>query len=362
MKRALFEFHWKLSDPERRGPLLAAGRLVLTPPAWLYGAAARLRNALYNAGVKKMYSAPVPVISVGNIVAGGTGKTPVVAWLARFLTAHGFQPAILSRGYGAAPRQGMDDENTLLGRLVPDVPVVINPDRADGAKAAVERAGADVIVLDDGFQHRRIARDFDVVLIDALRPFGGRWMLPRGMLREPLSGLGRADCVILTRTDLVAPERLNRIKASIARYAPGALVCCGVHRPTALRQVGGESAGAETSLSALSEGKWAAFCGIGNPEGFRLTLRKLGVEPALMSVLPDHFAYGAADLRQLARGALQAGCGCLVTTEKDAVKVEAAVSGDLEAPVYALRVEIDFTDGQSDLEQAILTAAGRGSS
>lgn len=349
-----------MADPRQRGPLLGACRVALWPPSCLYSAAARLRNVLYDRGLLGARSVELPVISVGNITAGGTGKTPFVAWLARFLKLRRRSPAILSRGYGRDREVGIDDENRMLGSLVPGVPVVVNPDRLEGARVAIEAGQADVLILDDGFQHRRIARDLDVVLLDALMPFGGGRQLPLGYLREPVSGLRRAHLVVLTRTDLVTRDRVEELQRRVSRYVDEENVVCAAHQPSevvALRPGGGRQ---QAELGRLSSGRWAAFCGIGNPEAFRQTLLAQGVELAGLHVYPDHHRYRRADLQALMRAAAARGCEGLVTTEKDAAKVERFLGAGAPLPVLVLRVKMAFTRNTRAVARRVVEAVGAG--
>jgi len=325
-----------------------------------YGLAVNVRNRLYDSGWKRTRAAGVPVISIGNVTAGGTGKTPFVAWMTHFLTIHRRVPVVLSRGYGHTSELGVDDENRVLAEHAPDVPVVVDPDRVRGAHKAVAEHAADVLVLDDGFQHRRLRRDLDIVLVDALQPFGGGRLLPRGLLREPLSSLKRADLMIITRSDLVPARRLREIRSRLRELAPGAPVCECVHRPSGIREVGAQ--GVSEKLPPLLQGRWLAFCGLGNPEGFHATLRRMGVAVASFRVFPDHHAYRAEDVRELMATASALGCGGLVTTEKDAVKVECVLPGGLSLPVLALRVRIDFPKPAGPLYRAVLDALSRSDS
>lgn len=358
VRTALFRFHRAIIAPERRGVLIGLARAGLLAPAAAYGLAARARNALYKSGCARAHRAQVPVISVGNISAGGTGKTPFAAWLARLLVIRRMRPAILSRGYGRHAHLGVDDENALLSALAPQVPVVVDPDRVGGARRAVEQHGADVLILDDGFQHRRLARDLDIVLVDALWPFGAGHMLPRGLLREPLSGFGRAGFVVITRANLVPPERLEAITHGLGRRAPGIPTAWCGELPGGLRPLGAAVAEA-AGPDLLREGRWGAFCGVGNPEGFALTLRRAGCDPAFLSVYSDHERYTAAQVRLLLEHAARADCDRVVTTEKDAVKVGRLLEGMAGPPVWALRTELDFVKGSEALTAAIVAAVGK---
>jgi tetraacyldisaccharide 4'-kinase len=349
---ALFRFHRAVIDPARGGPLLRLARCALAVPAAGYAAAAATRNALYGKGVLPIRSAGVPVLSVGNITAGGTGKTPFVAWLARLFVIRKRRPAILSRGYGRHARSGVDDENAMLARLAADVPIVVDPDRVAGARRAVREHGADVLILDDGFQHRRLARELDIVLIDALWPFGAGRMLPRGLLREPLGGLRRAGVLIVTRCDLVGAERVQEIKDRLGELAPGVPLACCRTVVTGLRPVARPD-GEPAEPRALHEGRWAAFCGIGNPEGFARTLARAGCRTEFLQVFADHTPYTPRMLSAILDRAHAAGCTGVLTTEKDAAKLERIAARPPAPPVYAVVTDLDLIQGTSALMAAL---------
>ena len=194
----------------------------------------RLRNKLFDFGIKRAHRLDRPVISIGNITTGGTGKTPAVQWIARRLITAGHRPASLLRGYtvGASTQS---DEAILLERSL-KIPVIANPDRvAAGRQLIVTHPEIDVILLDDGFQHRRLYRDLNLVLIDATNPFGYGHVLPRGMLREPLAGLRRADVLIVTRSDLIEGDQLNELKSRLRQFNPTAPILQSRHRLTSIQ-------------------------------------------------------------------------------------------------------------------------------
>ena len=363
MKDTLLAFHRKLLNPACKGPLLALCRCGLRIAAAGYGIAVRVRNRLYDHGLKRIRRAGVPVISVGNITAGGTGKTPFVAYLAEFLSGFpsAFRPVILSRGYGKDPVSGVDDENEMLRRLLPDVPIVVNPDRVAGAAQAINRYNAGVLILDDGFQHRRLARDLDIVLVDALNPFGAGYLLPRGLLREPLGALARADFIILTNYDLVPFRQAKEIKQRLKTYAPRAGVLFARHLATGVHRLPGTGDPAvKFTCKHLKDGHWAAFCGLGNPKGFLLTLCHLGARIGQFDAFPDHHKYTRRELADLLEKAKATGCRGLVTTEKDAVKIERLLEGQSDLPVLALGIEMGVVKRGERLGSRILdTATGK---
>jgi tetraacyldisaccharide 4'-kinase len=316
-----------------------------------YGLAVRLRNLAYDRGWKRSYRSGVPVVSVGNLTAGGTGKTPMVEFVARFYRQLDRRVAILSRGYGSD--EGRNDEALVLEENLPDVPHLQGPDRAALADVAVEELESEVLVLDDGFQHRRLARDLDLVLIDATDPWGGGHLLPRGLLREPPSGLRRADAVVLTRCDQAAPEALADLRRRVARLAPGKPVAEAVHRPETLVN----SSGAAEALARLQERPVAGFCGIGNPEAFRRTLVDLGSRLVDFHTYPDHHAYGREDVDALRERARGLPCDALlVTTQKDLVKLR--VDQLAGRPLWAVRVGLAFRSGQAEVEALLRRAQG----
>lgn len=342
--------HRRIINPGERGILLAVCRALLRPPAAVYGLAARLRNRAYDRGWKTVHRAAAPVISVGNITAGGTGKTPFVAWLCERLISEGIRPAILSRGYGADEESGVDDENQMLHELAPGAPIVVDPDRVAGADRALNRHRAEVLVMDDGFQHRRLHRDFDLVLIDALLPFGGGHMLPRGLLREPVDGLRRADAVVITRADQVGEEERENLHELLRRHAGQAPVACADHVPVGLAPAG---EGPAPDIQALREGRWGAFCGLGNPEGFRRTLRDLGTELEFFRVFPDHHAYRRDEVETLQRRGLERRCRGLLTTEKDAIKLRSLPTVPSALEILTLQVRMEVGEGKDLLWRAI---------
>ncbi len=331
---------------QRRGPWVALQRFLLRMASWPYGLAVRARNVCYTRGWWRSERVPVPVVSVGNLTVGGTGKTPCVEYVADFYRDRERCVAILSRGYGSTA--GANDEALVLEENLPDVPHLQGPDRVALARAAVEELESEVLVLDDGFQHRRLARDLDLVLIDATDPWGLGYLLPRGLLREPVSGLRRAHAVLLTRIDQVSPEALSALKGRIARLVPGLPVIESVHRPEWLVNSEGEVG----SLELLGERPVVAFCGLGNPEAFRRTLLSLGARIVEFRAYADHHAYARADVEALgAWAARQSEEAIVVTTQKDLVKVRLDRLGG--RPLWAVRIRLAPLAGQDALDRLL---------
>jgi tetraacyldisaccharide 4'-kinase len=336
---------------ERRGPAAAVARLGLSAASLPYGLAIRLRNWAYDRGWAHSDRAPVPVVSVGNLTAGGTGKTPCVEYVARYYRQRGLRVAILSRGYGA--EHGPNDEALVLEENLPDVPHLQGADRVRWARAAVEELDSEVLVLDDGFQHRRLARDLDLVLLDATDPWGGGRLLPRGLLREPHSSLLRAGVVVLTRCDQSTAEDLARLRQRIARMAPAAPVVDTTHRPVDLANSDGEV----LPLDALHDRPVAAFCGIGNPEAFRRTLQLQGADLRAFRTFADHHPYSRPDVESLRGWARELDPAALVlTTQKDLVKLRLSRLAD--RPLAALRIRLNVEAGQDALHRRLDDALG----
>lgn len=292
----------------------------------------------------------VPVISIGNLTVGGTGKTPCVEYVATLLRDQGVVAAILSRGYGS--EAGRNDEAMVLEENLPDVPHLQGADRTELARTAIEELESECLILDDGFQHRRLGRDLDVVLIDASDPWAGGYLLPRGGLREPRSRLRRADFILLTRVDQAT--NLPGLLQEIARYAPGIPVAHSVHAP--LELVNGTEPLPPNALAGKTVG---AFCGIGNPEAFRRTLTDLGAAITELKQYPDHHPYARADVEALTRwaGSLPKDAW-IVTTQKDWVKLRVAELAG--RPVYAVRIGLELTSGKEEFERTVLEKASQG--
>jgi tetraacyldisaccharide 4'-kinase len=341
----------RLIDGSMRGPGPAAIRAAFTAISVPYRGIIAARNAAYDRGLVTVHRGPVPVISVGNLTLGGTGKTPLVAWASRAVQAAGHRPAIVSRGYGARPGE-VSDEAAELAVVVPGVPHVADRDRVAAVLAAAAR-GATAVVLDDGFQHRRLARDLDIVAIDATDPFGSGRLFPRGLLREPDTALRRAQAIVLTRASSVSVERRAEIRQAVLaarRGRPPEVWAEATHRPVAVR----DHAGGLQDLERLRGRRIAAFAGIGNPAAFRATLAGLGADVVAFSAFADHHAYREADITSLAARCRQHGADLAVTTLKDLVKVRRL---DLDGiPLVALEIAATFSTGEEALRAAVLEA------
>ena len=360
-----FTFHvsryvYRVITGRHKGLLPTLVQGLLTPLSWIYGLVVVLRGWLYNWRIRKLKRLSCPVISVGNIVAGGTGKTPAVIWIAKYLQSEGFHVGVLLRGYrrkgrsetaivsdGAkilTPATESGDEATMIAEALPGIPVVVGKDRyAAGLEAIRLWEGTEgVLILDDGFQHRQLARDLDIVTIDSMLPFGTGKLLPAGTLREPRTALKRADVVLLTRTDLAKKP------VSLERFVRRAQLFESRHRPTRLHRL---NTGEEFPLDLLKGKRTLAVCGIGNPEAFAETLRQFEPKDVELLAFPDHHRYSSADLRQIRDAASEVGANLVVTTEKDSQKL-AAFAGKTELSpsesmqILVLAIELEITVGQ----------------
>jgi tetraacyldisaccharide 4'-kinase len=324
--RARIQRVWESTVP---GAALAS--LALAPAAWLYRAVTWGRNALYDRGIMASRRAAIPVVSVGNIAVGGTGKTPFSAWLAVEIAGRGHRPAVLHGGY--AP-----DEPALHRAWNPDIPVIVGRNRLAGAGRAAER-GATVAILDDGFQHRRLARDLDIVLVAAETWEGPRHLLPRGPWREPVSAMRRADLIVVTRKSADA-STAARVAVEVEARA-GGRPCCVAHvRPAAWRAPPGATA-------ARPEGSCVAVAGVAAPDSFIANARAAGADVVAALLFGDHHDYTRDDAARIIR---EAAGGGIVTTEKDATKLRPLLP---DAAVWALRQEVGIEAGADVLAERL---------
>jgi tetraacyldisaccharide 4'-kinase len=299
-----------------RSPKAALLRSVASIAEPFYAAAMILRNKLYDTGIFATHSLGRPTISVGNLTTGGTGKTPVVAWLCQQLQQSAQNPAVLLRGYKTT-NEGISDEAALLRTILGEkIPVIPNPDRvAAAATLLANHPEISVIILDDAMQHRRARRDFELVLINARCPFGYDHILPRGMLREPPAGLNRADAILLTHANEADPSDLAKTESTIRRHNPRAPIFRCDHTISSFRNPSGES----LTTDFLTSKKYFAFCALGDPESFLTSLAPLGGQCQGSQFFPDHHAYTQADIAEIQKNA--AGADVLITTEKDWAKL-----------------------------------------
>ncbi|HQZ95456.1 MAG TPA: tetraacyldisaccharide 4'-kinase [Pyrinomonadaceae bacterium] len=317
----------------------------------IYGRVADLRNRLYDRGILESFDLGARTISIGNITTGGTGKTPLVAYVANLLADGGEKVCILTRGYGrkdpskrvlvsdgneilATPEESGDEPFELAKKLPGKAIIIADADRVAAAEWAIRKFGVTTFVLDDGFQHRRAKRDVDIVCIDATEPFGRRQMLPAGRLREPIENLRRSDVVVISRADLASIDNLRFEIADLNPDIPIFTTMNRISRVLSLRSDLDGSVDVE-SRRAL------AFCGLGNPENFYALLRRDGFAVTETRSFRDHHIYSQADVKVLEGLAKDCRAEIFLTTAKDAVKLSAV---EFELPCYVVEIDIEIND------------------
>ncbi len=321
-----------------------------------------LRNRLYDHRIFREVKLPCPVISVGNITVGGTGKTPCVIWLARMLQQEGFKPAILSRGYGSRNSQPVTivadgnniltssavagDEPYLIARSLPGIPVLTGPKRILTGKTAINKFGINVLICDDAFQHRQIFRDINLVLLDSQAPLGNGHVLPRGSLREPLAALSRADAFILTRNNEAA--RIDKIIAKLAT-AGNTPIFKSSHR--SVDAIRGDYS-RQLPLAELKDKKVYAFAGIAKPDSLEKAIKATGAQIVSFDVFPDHHHYSLKELKNIRDNFLKSNADLLMTTEKDGMRLQEFA--DFLKDIYLLRIELAIVPDENSLKNFIL--------
>ncbi len=345
----MLKYLYNLATDKYRGPAAGLCRVLLLPFAFLYGLAVRLVSAYHLSRPKRL---ACKVISVGNIVVGGTGKTAVVEYICRFLKESGKKPAVLTRGYGRRSISGdgssdyarLGDEGAMLQEKLPGVPVVADPDRIRGSEIAVTGYGAQVVVLDDGFQQWRIAKDLEIVAVDSRRMFGNGRLLPAGLLREPLVSLKRADVFFLTKTELVKDTAACR--KALEEINPGALLVESGYRPQGFVGASGKEL---IPLAGLAGKRVMLFSGIADPGSFEKTCAGLGMEIVYVMNYPDHYHYTPQDLELIRAEASARKAEKVLTTEKDAARIKGAALDFL-----SLRISLDILTNREEFNDRLL--------
>lgn len=340
----------ELLSGERSAPADKLALCLLRFVACLYGFVMSLRALAYSSGIFRSYSLAKPVISVGNIVVGGTGKTPMTAWIAGYFLQKGKKVAVLTRGYGGSmegqvaivsdgtkriltPAEA-GDEPCLLADTLPGLIVVMGSNRYQAGCLALEKFNPDIFLLDDGFQHLRLKRDLDILLLDAAKPLGNGRTFPAGLLREPVAAVGRADIAVFTRCEAAAPPDMVLPENTAIVFAR--------HQLTGFRTLAGGGTRPFAELQAL---RGLAFAGIAAPELFFDALENAGLKLAATLSFPDHTRYGDDEYAALARLRSSSKADYLITTAKDAIKLDHA--GGKDAPFYIAILEMAFHDARS---------------
>ncbi len=346
----------------------------------LYSLIVQLRNTAYDRGIFRTQRVRVPVISVGNITAGGTGKTPVVEALLGHFLSSGRRTAVITRGYRrrskgllvvsdgqgrTVPVEQSGDEAAQVARNFPAAIVVADAERVRGCRYAQEQLGAEVLLLDDAFQHRAIGRDCDILVLDARTGIASLRMLPTGRLREPLRNLRRADVILLSRCE--STQRADLLRTALREWTDVPVIATRFrvdslqqfsHAASEFRPAEAAAAARPLPPGALAGERVLAFCGIGSPAAFRQTLEELGFEVAALESFADHHWYDVADLRRLQQRAQELGVRKLLTTQKDAMRLHAlpfeAFAGEIWYPQLALQ----FLDGEEEFFRRVEQCAG----
>lgn len=370
---------------EEHGPSAICWRCFLETVRPFYALAVWLRNRSFDRHPERTFHAAVPVLSIGNLTLGGTGKSPVVFWIARELLLQGRKIAVLSRGYKSKEQNReikqkfnqnqknesnpetdsetnletdfLNDEGRELAKRLPEVVQLQNPNRCESARCAVEKWGAEVLLLDDGFQHRKLYRDGNIVLVDASEPFGltGR-LFPCGTLREPMRELRRADVLILTHAEQLSLRERHTLREELETRFPSPKKRLWVettYEPTGLAAKDGSILTIAEAQNRFSKQKIGAFCGIGKPTGLFETLKRAGLEPASTKNFADHQVYGTDETREIVQWAQTEGLEVVICTEKDAVKLKPELFQQL--PLFSLRAEVSFLEGREIFQEWILS-------
>jgi len=373
-REAISTYLYEVAYGKQKGVGPTILRIMLYGLSFIYLALVSLSLALYRYKIIRKEYLACKVISLGNITVGGTGKTPTAQALAALIRDAGYKVAILNRGYRAQSKDGIGivsdgakihmtaeeagDEAYLLAKNLPGVPVLIGKQRAITGRYAVEEFGVDFVILDDGYQHWRLHRDIDIVLVDATNTFGNNYVLPRGTLREPLKNLRRAHAFLLTKVDQTDCAAKEKLKQYLHEINPRAVITESIHNPKYLYRLDqwfnrGDSR--PFSVPEIAEKKLLNFSGIGNPKSFENTLVNMGGVCTATVRYQDHHKYTLDDMHHIMQQALKHNVDYIVTTEKDAVKIPPGFVRDVDWPVpmLILGIEVKMTVGSTELIEMI---------
>jgi len=337
---------------KKSGVPAGIAKLFLLTASYVYGATIFWHDRFYKTGILKTHKVCAKIISVGNITLGGTGKTPFTIMLAELLANEGKKVGVLIRGYGEDEYRLLEDKLSQRG-----VKVFVGRDRVKTASEAA-REGYDTIILDDGFQHRRLGRDMDITLIDSGNPFGNQRLFPRGILREKVEGLKRTDIIVLTKIkdkNGTSGELLRKID----KIAPGKIVLEAAHRPAGLTAIINRETKRPDYLRGRKILLLSAIC---DPDYFRTTALKTGARVESEIIFPDHYQYKKQDMARISSECKKKKIDAVVTTEKDAVKLKELMAGYSGPEILALQIEMEITKGKDRLDARLrMLYSGQGS-
>jgi len=331
-------------------------KALLLAVSFIYGLVVRIIILIYRL---KPYRLNCKVVSIGNITLGGTGKTSLVEYIVRYLQQQGHKVAIVTRGYKKlrtkyqVPSTGyttMGDEPYMLQQNLKNIPIIVDANRIRGAKLAMRKHGIDTVILDDGFQQWKLRKDLDIVTIDATDPFGNCRLIPRGILREPLSSFRRADIFVLTKTNL-NPD-ITDIKSFLNSINPRAPVIESIHQPTGFYRTG--KANELLELDILKAKTVSLVSAIGDPDSFENLIRSLGIDIGLVFVFTDHHPYSRKDLKDIIKESQKKNIDTIVTTEKDAVRLSQLSTVNCQLTAFVLRIEIKITKNEQEFHNRLL--------
>jgi len=335
----LREFFYSLMTDRRKGQVYLPLTALMRAVSLFYGAGLTGRRILYRLGIFRSERVPLKVVSVGNLTLGGTGKTPFTVMLASLVRSElRREAAVLIRGYGW-------DEQAMLKKLLPDNPILVGEDRAHSADRAIKLYGTSIAILDDGFQHWELARDLDIVLVDAANPFGNGMLFPRGLLREPVAALRRADVIVLTKVDRAGAD-IAGLRRYLENVAPEAHILKSAHRPQYFYD---SRARKELPLTHIKGKRVLCVSSIGDPASFGEMVTGLGAVIADTLVFPDHYNYAEGDRAAIEARAAASAVDAIVTTEKDAVKFARMSFTFGKVPALTLAIALEITEGKEIL-------------
>ncbi len=322
---------------ERIGLAASIVKVILLILSWVYGLGIKLVDLGYASGFRKRHKAGVPVVSIGNITLGGTGKTPFTIYVADYITHRGKKCAVLTRGYG-------NDEYKQIRDTLQDVKVFVSQDRVKSAEAAYG-AGNEIIVMDDGFQHRRLKRDLEIVLLDGRRPFGNGKLFPRGILREPLTALKRADIFVITKVDNIDSSEREKLIGELEKLAPEVPIITARHKAAFLKDV----TGAIYSVDSIKGLNACLVSGIVDPKYFAKAIKDLDAHIGLEISYGDHHQYSQKDIINIYKEASNRKCERIIVTEKDYVKLRELDLSSIEDKLFVLNISIEIESGKEKL-------------